>query len=130
METCRANGKYGYGLSIPSRGFLEKLHSLADPQSTKIEEAKIFACSKLLELTNQWAQQAAELAKEEGNEANSIPLIIDQKSFVETLIITQICINEPDEFVFWFNCKNEMFTDHGILVSGDIENDFMDADIV
>ncbi|UXN05505.1 DUF2262 domain-containing protein [Bartonella sp. HY761] len=115
---------------IPSREFLEELDYLAGPNSTKIAEAKTFACNKLLPLANEWAQQAADWAKEEGDEANSKVVPINQTTFVETLRLTTVDINNMVEFQIWFACENEMFTEHGILVSGDIENGFIDATIV
>lgn len=114
---------------IPSRDFLEKLNYLAGPNSTKIAEAKAFACSKLLTLANEWAQQAAEWAKEEGDEANSTAVVINEKTFVQTLRLSAVDIKNMVDFQIWFACENEMFTDHGIFVTGDIEIGFTDANI-
>ena len=76
------------------------------------QRVRALAAEKLLELANDWAQEA-----EEDREAAEIT----QEQFMERMELDAIQIYEDGAFEFWFN-DGDLFWGHSIHVTGSLTN--------
>ena len=91
---------------------LTHFHTLMERQEEWDQRVRALAAEKLLDLANDWAQEA-----EEDREAAEIT----QEQFMERMELDAIQIYEDGAFEFWFN-DGDLFWGHSIHVTGSLTN--------
>ena len=110
-------------LTIYHKDNLETLRLICENLNDFVEKASRYAAMKLLEIGNQWQEDARE------KDDKSVPLTEDD--FVKRISLNEIVIDDAEEegeYTLWFS-DGDIFWGHVITVSGNIKSGFTDSNI-
>ena len=94
---------------------LHSLKVLLDDSCQWDLKAKQYAAQSLTDLANDWAD-------EEGDDE------ISEEDFIKRISISEVCVSLDGDFELFYD-DGDLFYGHVIIVSGNIESGFEDADI-
>lgn len=97
---------------------LETAHILFDEQNEWDRKIRTYAAEELVELANDWLQEADEAEVDE----------ITKEMFINSIKVTSISVDPVGDFTIYFS-DGDMFGGHCIIVDGNVSGVFSGAEI-
>ena len=98
---------------------IETARTLMEDQKGWDQRIREYAADELLELANDWAENAMD--EEESEDSDEDRELVSREQFMERMELESIQAQEEGDFEFWF-FDGDMFYGHSIHVTGNVED--------